>query len=140
MTTDQDPRTGTAAAVPTMLDVLVVGAGPTGLALAAELRSFGARFRLIDRQPDRMHESRALAVQPRTLEVLARHGVARELVDCGNRAVQLRMHLARRTISLRLFDFGIADTAYPSASRNVCGYAAPSKEMLTGCGSTTRSG
>ena len=95
------------------LDVLVVGAGPTGLALAAELRALGGRFRLIDRQLDRVHESRALAIQPRTLEVLARHGVTRQLLHHGNAAVQLRMHLARRTISMRLFDLGVADTAYP---------------------------
>jgi 2-polyprenyl-6-methoxyphenol hydroxylase-like FAD-dependent oxidoreductase len=56
-------------------DVLVVGAGPTGLTLAAQLHSFGARVRLVDRQLDRVHESRALAIQPRTLEVLARLGV-----------------------------------------------------------------
>jgi 2-polyprenyl-6-methoxyphenol hydroxylase-like FAD-dependent oxidoreductase len=52
------------------LDVLVVGAGPTGLTLAAQLQAFGATVRIIDRQLDRVHESRALAVQPRILEVL----------------------------------------------------------------------
>jgi 2-polyprenyl-6-methoxyphenol hydroxylase-like FAD-dependent oxidoreductase len=60
-----------------------------------------------------VHESRALAIQLCTLEVLARHGVSRQLVDCGNRAVRLRMHLRGRTISLRLFDLGMADTAHP---------------------------
>ena len=50
-------------------DVLIVGAGPTGLTLAAQLRSFGVRFRLIDRNADRAHESRALAVQARTVEI-----------------------------------------------------------------------
>jgi 2-polyprenyl-6-methoxyphenol hydroxylase-like FAD-dependent oxidoreductase len=40
------------------VEVLVVGAGPTGLTLAAQLRAFGTRFRLIDRQLDRVHESR----------------------------------------------------------------------------------
>jgi FAD binding domain len=52
------------------------GVGPTGLALATQLQAFGARFRLIDRQLDRVHESRALAIQPRTLEVLAAFGIA----------------------------------------------------------------
>ncbi|HZD03134.1 MAG TPA: FAD-dependent monooxygenase [Actinomycetes bacterium] len=110
MTLDEDHRS---SSEDRPLDVLVVGAGPTGLVLAAELRALGGRLRLIDRQPDRVHESRALAIQPRTLEVLARHGLTRELVDCGNPAVQLRMHLRRRTISLRLFDLGLSDTAYP---------------------------
>ena len=66
---------------PNPVDVLVVGAGPTGLALATELAAFGVRFRIIDRLSDRVHESRALAIQPRTLEVLARHGLADQYED-----------------------------------------------------------
>lgn len=96
-----------------VLDVLVVGAGPTGLALAAELRRYGVRFRLVDRAPDRVHESRALAIQPRTLEVLAGLGVTGRLVEHGNRTVQLRLHTGRRTVSMPLFDIGLDDTVYP---------------------------
>ena len=77
-------------------DGLVEGAGPTGLTLAAQLRAFGARVRLIDRQLDRVHESRALAIQPRTLEVLAGLGITQTLVDLGNTAVQVRLHAGRR--------------------------------------------
>ncbi|MGA5452693.1 FAD-dependent monooxygenase [Streptomyces umbrinus] len=95
------------------LDVLVVGAGPTGLALAAQLRSYGVTFRIIDRSLDLAHESRALAIQPRTLEALAGLGFADELVARGNQAVQLRMHLPRRVLSLPLFDIGCDDTPYP---------------------------
>jgi 2-polyprenyl-6-methoxyphenol hydroxylase-like FAD-dependent oxidoreductase len=97
----------------TPLDVLIVGAGPTGLALAVELRAYGVRFRIIDRAADRVHESRALGVQPRTLEVLARHGLAAPLVALGNPAVRLRLHTGGRTVPLRLFDIGVSDTAYP---------------------------
>jgi 2-polyprenyl-6-methoxyphenol hydroxylase-like FAD-dependent oxidoreductase len=97
----------------TPLDVLVVGAGPTGLALAAQLRTYGTTFRIIDRSLDRAHESRALAIQPRTLEALAPFGVTDELVACGNPAMQLRMHLPHRVVPMRLFDIGLADTAYP---------------------------
>ena len=43
-----------------LLDVLVVGAGPTGLTLAAQLRALGATVRIVDRQLDRVQESRAL--------------------------------------------------------------------------------
>lgn len=56
---------------------LIVGAGPTGLALAAQLRWFAVPFRIIDRSFDRAHESRALAVQARTLEILDSLGLAR---------------------------------------------------------------
>ena len=42
-------------------DVLVAGAGPTGLTLAAQLAAFGVPFQVIDAATDRVHESRALA-------------------------------------------------------------------------------
>src|SRR5262245_1662010 len=96
-----------------LADVLVVGAGPTGLALAAELAAFGVRARLIDRATDRVHESRALAIQPRTLEVLAPLGVSDRLVDLGNRAVHMRVQAGDRELTVPLFDLGLADTAYP---------------------------
>ncbi|WP_448073719.1 FAD-dependent monooxygenase [Georgenia yuyongxinii] len=95
------------------VDVLVVGAGPTGLALAAELRAHGTSLRLIDRLDDRAHESRALALQPRTLEVLARLDLADELVARGNRTVRVELHAPRRTTRVPLFDLGLEDTAYP---------------------------
>jgi 2-polyprenyl-6-methoxyphenol hydroxylase-like FAD-dependent oxidoreductase len=95
------------------LDVLVVGAGPTGLTLAAQLRAFGTGFRVVDRQLDRVHESRALAVQPRTLEVLTGLGVAETMVERGNPGVRLQVHSGARTIERPLFDMGLDDTAYP---------------------------
>jgi 2-polyprenyl-6-methoxyphenol hydroxylase-like FAD-dependent oxidoreductase len=95
------------------VDVLVVGAGPTGLALAAQLHEFKAPFRIIDRGQDRVHESRALAVQPRSMEVLARYGVTERLVQQGSRGIRLRIHTGNRTIAVSLFDIGIDDTAYP---------------------------
>ncbi|HJS56835.1 MAG TPA: FAD-dependent monooxygenase [Vicinamibacteria bacterium] len=94
-------------------DVVIVGAGPTGLTLAAQLQQFGARVRIVDRQLDRAHESRALAMQPRTLEVLRGLGIAQTLVERGNDAVQLRIHFGQRVVGMRLFDIGLEDTAYP---------------------------
>jgi 2-polyprenyl-6-methoxyphenol hydroxylase-like FAD-dependent oxidoreductase len=105
------PADSTAPTPP--LDVLVVGAGPTGLTLAAQLRALGARARIIDRQLDRVRESRALAIQPRTLEVLRGLGIAQTLVERGNDAVQVWLHASGRAVPLRLFDIGIEDTAYP---------------------------
>src|SRR5215203_2978664 len=95
------------------LDVLVVGAGPTGLTLAAHLHAFQARFRIVDRQDGPVRESRALAIQPRTLEVFHALGVADAMVERGNPAVRLQMHTGSRTAEAPLFDIGLDDTAYP---------------------------
>jgi 2-polyprenyl-6-methoxyphenol hydroxylase-like FAD-dependent oxidoreductase len=94
------------------LDVLVVGAGPTGLTLAAQLRAFGATVRIVDRQLDRVHESRALVIQPRTLEVLRGLNVTRELIARGNDAVWIQLHAGNRSVRIRVFGLGLADTAY----------------------------
>jgi 2-polyprenyl-6-methoxyphenol hydroxylase-like FAD-dependent oxidoreductase len=96
-----------------MTEVLVVGAGPTGLALAAHLVARGVHPRVVDRAPDRVHESRALAIQPRTLEVLAPLGLSDELVALGNPGVRLTLHSRGREADLRLFDLGLEDTEFP---------------------------
>ncbi|WP_074309835.1 FAD-dependent monooxygenase [Micromonospora cremea] len=48
------------------------------------MAAVGARVRVVDRALDRVHESRALAIQPRTLEVLASLGVSDEMVAAGS--------------------------------------------------------
>lgn len=95
------------------LDVLVVGAGPTGLALALQLRSWKVRFRIVDRAPGPARESRAPAIQPRTLEALAGFGVTEELVARGNPARHLLLHLSGRAVPVPLFDTGVEDTPHP---------------------------
>jgi 2-polyprenyl-6-methoxyphenol hydroxylase-like FAD-dependent oxidoreductase len=95
------------------LDVLVVGAGPTGLTLAAQLQALGATCRILDRQLDRVHESRALAIQPRTLEVLRGLGVAQELAARGNDAIRVELRAGGRVVPVRLFGLGLDDTAFP---------------------------
>jgi 2-polyprenyl-6-methoxyphenol hydroxylase-like FAD-dependent oxidoreductase len=96
------------------LDVLVVGAGPTGLTLAAQLNRFGARFRIIDRAHDRAQESRALGVQARTLEILQQLGLGDSLVALGNKSAQVTIHVDGRAVaSASLGDFAANDTRYP---------------------------
>ncbi|MFJ7592663.1 FAD-dependent oxidoreductase [Streptomyces sp. NPDC097617] len=58
------------AALPTRTDVAIVGAGPTGLALAVTLARAGVDFVLLDRQAEGANTSRAAVVHARTLEVL----------------------------------------------------------------------
>ena len=66
-----------------MDDVLVVGAGPVGLTMAAELARHGTRCRIIDRLAQPLPYCRAIGVTPRTLEVWEDMGIAREMIDAG---------------------------------------------------------
>jgi 2-polyprenyl-6-methoxyphenol hydroxylase-like FAD-dependent oxidoreductase len=69
-------------------DVLIVGAGPTGLTLAASLSARGVSVCVIDRQAEGANTSRAAVVHARTLEVLEPLGVAQRLVARGLQARQ----------------------------------------------------
>jgi len=100
------------SAGPDVVPVTIVGAGPTGLTLAVELHQAGVPFRIVDAAPDAVHESRALAIQARTLEVLDRSGVAAELVRAGDQARSIGLH-AGRTVEVPLFDDANDETAYP---------------------------
>lgn len=58
-----------------MIDVLVAGAGPTGLLLAGDLRTRGMTVVVVDRLPEPMTESRASTLHTRSMHVLAARGV-----------------------------------------------------------------
>jgi 2-polyprenyl-6-methoxyphenol hydroxylase-like FAD-dependent oxidoreductase len=64
-------------------DVLIVGAGPTGLMLANQLGRRGIRPIIIDRHSGPAQQSRAMAVHARTLEIYAKLGIAARAVELG---------------------------------------------------------
>lgn len=72
-----------ATALPGSTEVAIVGAGPTGLALAVTLASAGVEFVIVDRLGEGANTSRAAVVHARTLEILDRLGAAEELVARG---------------------------------------------------------
>lgn len=96
------------------IDVLIVGAGPTGLTLAAQLQRYGLRFRIIDKLVDRGRESRALAVQARSLEILQQIGCADALVARGNTTARVMIHFDDRAlVEVPLGDVDASDTRFP---------------------------
>jgi 2-polyprenyl-6-methoxyphenol hydroxylase-like FAD-dependent oxidoreductase len=64
-------------------DVLIVGAGPTGLMLANQLARRGVRAMIIDRHSGPAQQSRAMAVQARTLEIYSKMGIVDEALARG---------------------------------------------------------
>ena len=70
-----------------MAKVLIVGAGPVGLTMAAELARYGIGVRLIDRSAHPTETSKALVIWSRTLELMDRMGCTQPFLDAG-----LRVH------------------------------------------------
>jgi 2-polyprenyl-6-methoxyphenol hydroxylase-like FAD-dependent oxidoreductase len=64
-------------------DVLIVGAGPTGLALACQFIRYGLDFVIIDKKETTTPFSKAIGVQARTLEIYEQIGLADRLVELG---------------------------------------------------------
>lgn len=75
-------------------DVLIVGAGPTGLLLAAELQRRGVECRLIDASPEPLHWDRATVVHPRSLEIFESLGIVEPLLAAGVKQRMARLHSA----------------------------------------------
>ena len=76
----------------TAVDVLVVGAGPTGLLLGAELVRRGVACRIIDEHPATLGWDRATVVHPRTLEIFDALGIVEPLIAIGVKQRTARIH------------------------------------------------
>ncbi|WP_214826474.1 FAD-dependent monooxygenase [Exiguobacterium algae] len=62
------------------VDVLIVGAGPTGLTLGLTLAKYDISFKIIDRKTTPSDNSRAIGIQPRTIEVFSRLDLAKDVL------------------------------------------------------------
>jgi 2-polyprenyl-6-methoxyphenol hydroxylase-like FAD-dependent oxidoreductase len=95
-------------------EVLIAGAGPTGLVLALWLTRQGVAVRIVDRAAAAGTGSRAMAVQARTLELYRQLGLADEVVAAGMRNPALNIWArGKRRARLEFGDAGRALTPFP---------------------------
>lgn len=92
-------------------DVLVVGAGPTGLTLSTALSQQGVDVTVVDRLAAGANTSRAVAIAARTLEVLEGLGVSARLTKEGIHVP--RFSIRQRDQILMPIDFSALPTKYP---------------------------
>ncbi len=95
-------------------DVLIVGAGPTGLMLACWLARLGIRPLVIDKKKGLTRESRALAVQARTLETYDLLGIVERALPQGIRVAAVNILLRQHRVGrIKLGEIGSGLSPYP---------------------------
>jgi 2-polyprenyl-6-methoxyphenol hydroxylase-like FAD-dependent oxidoreductase len=97
-------------------EVLIAGAGPTGLVLALWLTRLGVRVRIVDKTPEPVATSRAVGVQARTLELYRQIGLADAVVERGRKAPAANLWVSGRNAARFSFgDMGADLSAFPYA-------------------------
>ncbi|MFM9877214.1 MAG: FAD-dependent oxidoreductase [Rhodoglobus sp.] len=95
-------------------DVLVVGAGPTGLMLALVLAKLGVDHVIVDSKQGPTTESRAIGVQARTLEIYEQLGLVDEVLRQGTKATAISPgYLKKALANIPLGNLGGSTTKYP---------------------------
>jgi 2-polyprenyl-6-methoxyphenol hydroxylase-like FAD-dependent oxidoreductase len=95
-------------------DVLIVGAGPTGLMLANQLARRGVRPTIVDRHSGPAQQSRAMAVQARTLEIYSKMDLIEPAFALGARGTAANMWAnGRHTARIPLGDIGQSVSPFP---------------------------
>ena len=95
-------------------DVLIIGAGPTGLVLALWLTRLGVKVRIIDKAGEPGTTSRALAVQARTLELYRQLDLTEAVVAKGHRVPAVNLWVKGEAAARMAFEsVGSGLTPYP---------------------------
>jgi len=106
----------TQAALTDNTDVLIVGAGPTGLVLALWLTRLGVRVRIVDKTAEPGTTSRALAVQARTLELYRQIGLSDAVVTAGRKMTAINLWTAGKQVAHVVFgNMGAELSPFPYA-------------------------
>jgi 2-polyprenyl-6-methoxyphenol hydroxylase-like FAD-dependent oxidoreductase len=97
-------------------DVLIVGAGPTGLVLALWLTRMGVRVRIVDKTAEPGTTSRAVAVQARTLELYSQMGLADAVIERGWKTIAVNLWVDGKKAAHAVFgDMGAGVSPFPYA-------------------------
>jgi 2-polyprenyl-6-methoxyphenol hydroxylase-like FAD-dependent oxidoreductase len=97
-----------------MLDVLIIGAGPTGLVLALWLAKKGVRIRIIDKTSEPGTTSRALGVQARSMEYYDQMGIADDVLRRSRKIPAANLWVAgKKRGRLDIADMGKGMSPYP---------------------------
>jgi len=100
--------------MPTSTDVIIVGAGPTGLSLACQLIRYGIDFVVVEKNEGVTPYSKALGVHARTLEIYEQLELAREAVKRGTVAGKVRMLEGGNVVGeVNLSNIGEGLSTYP---------------------------
>ncbi|HEV8286676.1 MAG TPA: FAD-dependent monooxygenase [Chitinophagaceae bacterium] len=96
-------------------DVLIVGAGPTGLMMACQLAINNIRFRIIDKNEDHTTQSRALVIQARSIEILDQMGIADKAIQQGKIAKAIGAFFnGKKVLRITVNDMGAGLTRFPN--------------------------
>jgi 2-polyprenyl-6-methoxyphenol hydroxylase-like FAD-dependent oxidoreductase len=97
-------------------DVLIVGAGPTGLVLALWLTLLGVRVRIVDKTAESGTTSRAIVVAARTLELYRQVGLADAVVARGRKMAAINLWVGGNPVARVVFgDMGAGVSPFPYA-------------------------
>lgn len=95
-------------------DVLIVGAGPTGLMLANQLGRRGVRASIVDRHAGPSLQTRALGVQARTMEIYSKLGIIDRALELGKRGTGANLWAnGRKMARVPLGEAGRSVSPYP---------------------------
>lgn len=95
-------------------DVLIVGAGPTGLSLACQFIRYGVDFVIVDKNETTTPHSKAIGVQARTLEIYEQIDLADKLIDLGATPAKARLIVGGKVRGEAEFgEFGKGMSPYP---------------------------
>lgn len=99
--------------LPVKTDVVIVGAGPTGLMAALLLARSGVQVRILDKTLQQAHESRAFGVQAKSMELLLNLGLAEAFLNRGLMATGVQIFVnGKQRAEINFDDIGRNDTPY----------------------------